>query len=63
MRLGATTLEKSWPLLRDILSFGLGAWGIINEMQHTTRDPVALAFFAGIMGVPAMLGVKRSNGK
>lgn len=56
-------LEHKWPVIRDILSFGVGAYGVISEMQNTPKDPVSLAFFAGLMGVPAMLGMnKKTNG-
>lgn len=48
-------LENRWPLIRDILSFGIGAYGVLVEMNHTPKDPLTLAFFAGLMGVPAML--------
>lgn len=52
------SLEQKWPLVRDILSFGVGVYGVVSEMQNTPKDPITLAFFAGLMGVPAMLSKK-----
>lgn len=54
---------KYWPVIRDVLSFGLGAYGVFIQLNQEVRDPVILAFCAGLMGVPAMLGLGKSNDK
>jgi len=55
--------EKAWPIVRDILAFAVGAYGCIHELGNTPRDPVTLAFCAGLMGVPAMFGLgRKTNG-
>lgn len=55
-------LEKSWPAIRDILSFGVGTYVVIVQMGETPKDPATLAFGAALMGVPAMLSSKKRNG-
>lgn len=55
-------VEKAWPVVRDVLAFAVGAYGVITELGNTPKDPVTLAFCAGLMGVPAMLGVTKKNG-
>lgn len=55
-------VEKAWPILRDALAFAVGAYGCVTELGHTPKDPVTLAFCAGLMGVPAMLGISKKNG-
>lgn len=57
------SLEKQWPVVRDVLAFGIGSYGVITQLQATTRDPAVLAFCAGLMGVPAMLGIKKNGTK
>lgn len=49
--------SKHWPVIRDMLAFALGAYGVFVQLQKDVKDPVTLAFCAGLMGVPAMLGL------
>lgn len=46
-----------------MLAFGIGGYGVVMQLQAATKDPVVLAFCAGLMGVPAMLGVTKKNGR
>lgn len=62
MALRGDTIEKHWPFLRDVLSFGVGVYVVVVQLGETTKDPATLAFGAALMGVPAALGLKR-NGK
>ena len=52
--------ERYWPVLRDVLAFCLGAYGVVIQLQKEVKDPVTLAFCAGLMGVPAMLGLGKN---
>lgn len=54
---------KYWPVIRDVLSFGLGAYGVYQQLNQDVKDPLILAFCAGLMGVPAMLGLGKGNEK
>lgn len=62
MALRGVPIEKHWPLIRDVLSFGVGTYVVIVQMGQVPKDPATLAFGAALMGVPAMLGLKK-NGK
>lgn len=55
-------LEARWPVVRDILSFGVGAYIVISALQETPKDPITLALGAGLMGVPALFGKKDASG-
>lgn len=55
------SLENKWPTIRDILAFVIGGYGVVMQLQETTKDPVILAFCAGLMGVPAMLGITKKS--
>jgi hypothetical protein len=56
------SLENKWPLIRDILAFVIGGYGVVIQLQAAVKDPVVLAFCAGLMGVPAMLGITKKTG-
>lgn len=62
MALRGDTIEKHWPFLRDVLSFGVGTYVVIAQLGQVPKDPAMLAFGATLMGVPAALGLKK-NGK
>ena len=55
------SVEKAWPVVRDVLAFVVGAYGVITELGHTPKDPVTLAFCAGLMGIPAMFGLGKKG--
>lgn len=46
-----------WPTIRDILAFIVGAYGVFIQLNNAVKDPLILTFCAGLMGVPAMLGI------
>lgn len=50
-----------WAVARDVLSFGLGAYGVYIQLNAEVKDPITLAFCAGLMGVPAMLGLGKKS--
>lgn len=51
----------AWPVIRDVLAFALGAYGVFVQLNQDVKDPITLAFCAGLMGVPAMLGLGKKN--
>lgn len=53
--------QSTWLLLRDIAAFVIGGLGVLTQMpifKHGPIDPVAVALFGPLMGVPFFLGRK-----
>jgi len=57
------TIDKYWALIRDVLSFGVGVYVVVTQLSEQPKDPAVLAFGAALMGVPAMLGLKKNGTK
>jgi hypothetical protein len=56
------SVERSWPLIRDIAAFVIGGLGVLSQMsfiKHGPIDPAAVALFGPLMGVPFFLGKKK----
>lgn len=47
--------EKIWPHVRDVLSFGFGAWAAYHEITIPPVDIPVLIFAGGLMGLPFVL--------
>lgn len=55
-------VRETWPLVRDILAFVIGALGVLTQMpvfKDGPIDPAAVALFGPMIGVPFFL---RKNG-
>lgn len=56
------SVEKSWPLIRDIAAFVIGGLGVLSQIpmiKHGPIDPAAIALFGPMTGLPFFLGKKR----
>lgn len=47
------TWERTWAAVRDVASWGLGAWLINGIVQNPApADPWEIAIVAGLLGLP-----------
>lgn len=51
-----------WPIIRDIILFFSGLGGIGFLLATSNPDPIFLAIFAGMIGLPIPLRADRKNG-
>lgn len=52
------SVERSWPLVRDIAAFIIGGIGVLSQVpliKHGPIDPAAVALFGPLLGAPYIL--------
>lgn len=61
-RLLDVSVERHWPLVRDIAAFTIGGIGVLSQIpfvKHGPIDPAAVALFGPLVGVPFFLGKRK----
>lgn len=57
------SIERSWPLIRDITAFVIGGIGVLTQMPFLKHgqpiDPAAIALFGPMTGLPFFLNRKK----
>lgn len=60
----ATSFERSWLVISDVAAFLIGGAGVVSQMpflKHGPIDPVAVALFGPLIGVPYLRARKASK--